>query len=140
MTKHVRDLMARAQASYRFSTEARLDEFLEGQRLSPEERISFKLEMQRTGRWQPQGHQLSARLATDEGYVPGRLATDRSQYTPATAPVGREMGTLLKKAGLTLQESYAEATVDEALDRASLGVTDRIAVKHLLAERGCLRR
>jgi hypothetical protein len=54
--------------------------------------------------------------------------------------VGGELRTLLRKAGLNIRESYSEATVDEALDRAGFGVTERIATKHLLAERGCLRR
>jgi hypothetical protein len=138
--KKFRELMASASVR-KFGSESAVDAWLDEKNLrDPTERIGMKHFLQSTGRWQPQGRTLSARLATDEAVTPGTLAIDRRRYTPEAAPVGREMMALLRKAGLSLQESYAETTVDEALTQAGLGVVDRVAVKHLLAEHHCLRR
>jgi hypothetical protein len=139
MTKHLKDLMARGEV-HRFRDEGRLDEFLDGERLSAEQRIAFKLEMLRTGRWRPQGPTLrAASLATDEAVTPGTMVTDRRRHTPETAPVGREIAALLRKAGLNLQERYTEADITEALDRSGLDVTEKIAVRAELYDRQRVR-
>jgi hypothetical protein len=137
--KQLKDLMA-AATHRRFSSEPMVDEWLDAQHISdPTLRIAAKHAFEASGKFTP-GHQMRANLATDAVLSLGTLATARARQTPSASPVGAELRALLKKARLNIQESYAEATVDDALDRAGLGITERIATKHCLAEHGCLRR
>jgi hypothetical protein len=136
MTKTLRDLMARARV-YQFSDEGKLDDFLRDQRLSPEERISFKLEMQASGRWQPQatpgrGPTISAQLATDQDFALGSLATDRAQYHPRPPepryrPGMTEPERLLAKLHISAPVTMAE--LERRMTEAGLDAETRISCK-----------
>jgi hypothetical protein len=143
MSKTLRDLQASA-THRRWSSEAIMNDWLTEQGVTdPELRIAAKHYFESTGKFTPdRGPTLRAvgELRTDEVIPLGTLAPHRSQYTPETAPVGGELRTLLRKANLDLSQSYTEAQVTDAFDRSPLGTLERIAVRHLLGERGCLRK
>jgi hypothetical protein len=139
MTKQFKDLMASA-AVRRFSTEQDLDRWLDEHRITdPELRIAVKLQLQAAGRWQPEGRRMSAvGLATDQVRDAG-LATDRARYAPPTPPVTPAMATWLRKAGLSLDLSYTDDQVTQALTRAGLDTLARMSVKAELYDRGLIR-
>jgi hypothetical protein len=140
MSKTLRDLQAGTK--YRkFSSEQDLDEFLREKfpRADATERISMKISLAAAQKF---SLTAAGELRTDEVLEFDRLASDlpRHRYQPETSPVSAEMTRLLRRAGLSLDRSYSDAEVSSALEVAQIGVMERIAVKHLMAERGCLRR
>src|SRR2546426_2709037 len=117
-----RDLAARA-AGHRFGSEADMNQWLAQQGISdPTERLSYKIELMANGA-----------LATDQSYPPGTLATDVARHTPETAPLGPEMRTLFRRAGLDPARSYASGELNDLLDRAGLDAESRMAIKVQLA-------
>lgn len=103
-----------------------MDAFLADKRLTVEEQIAAKLELQ------AQGH-----LATDQDEEPrGRLATDRA----VRAPAGNHLQRLMDRAGIRPLATYDERDIDALLKAAGIeDIETRIAVKTQLRQQAQLR-
>ena len=127
MSKRYHEILASA-AGHHFRDEASVNAWLDSQRVTdPTTRIAVKIAIEASGE----------RLATDQDHGGGfSLATDSAvPYQTKGAPVGRELGVWLRKAGLDVTQTYTLAQVDAALGASGLGLLERMALKSELFDR-----
>jgi hypothetical protein len=126
--KTIHTLMASSQGKT-FSSEADMTAYLDAERIDdPTLRIAFKHAMF-----------AASDLATDAAVTIGSLASDTAVYRPQVAPLGREVGTLLRKAGLSIDRQYSQQEVTEAMAQAQLDVLDKMSVRAELLDRGLIK-
>lgn len=129
MSKRYHDLLATAvREDRKFASEQDVSDYLDAQGVhDPTERIAFKISMAAAGE-----------LGTDQPQA-FDLATDRAVYRPQVAPLGREIAVLLRRAGLSVDRSYSQADITEALNRSDLALEEKMAIRIELGDRGLMR-